>query len=514
MGRVMLNTKAHKDRSRLFLSKSGYTINIQDQFWQLSKSLRLDVGSVRDILDTRYRQGFISTLKYYAENLSATHTKNVLFRFKDFLEKTKSSKVNESSLISYRSTLTTRTEYHLAVLKGFLRKWNELGFEGVTEESAHLLESWRLTGNEKGDLIKRLDPKKGPLSDIELQGFNEKTLAALEQDKLSLKEVSIGLILSHTGRRPIQISHLKIKDVLQGKNKSGQDKYLINIPRAKQRNASFRHDFKQFAITKDLWGMLSAQCQTAISEVENQLPFRITPNERLELPLFPDIKAFATIERQAFQESLNSDQLHITPKDIKSIVTKIARTIDLFSERTGEPIYLTPSRFRYTIGTRAAREGFGELVIAELLDHSDTQNSGVYIQNVPEHAAKLDEAIGHYLAPYAQAFAGLLVDSESEAKRGDDLSSRVKNNNQGIGTCGHHGFCGANVPIPCYTCIHFQPWVHGPHQEVLDELVSERERIKDITGDIQMAAINDRTIIAVSEVIQKCEQRKKELTYG
>jgi hypothetical protein len=29
-------------------------------------------------------------------------------------------------------------------------------------------------------------------------------------------------------------------------------------------------------------------------------------------------------------------------------------------------------------------EGHGELIIAELLDHSDTQNVGVYVQATPE----------------------------------------------------------------------------------------------------------------------------------
>ncbi len=59
--------------------------------------------------------------------------------------------------------------------------------------------------------------------------------------------------------------------------------------------------------------------------------------------------------------------------------------------------------------------------------------------------------------------------------------------------------------------MHFQPWVDGPHQIILDELIEERERLKGITGDIQYAAINDRTILAVAEVIQRCEQRKEEL---
>ncbi|MCV4600508.1 recombinase, partial [Escherichia coli] len=87
----------------------------------------------------------------------------------------------------------------------------------------------------------------------------------------------------------------------------------------------------------------------------------------------------------------------------------IVEKSDIRSERTGELLHINARRFRYTTGTRAAREGFGELVIAELLDHADTQNAGVYIKNIPEHVKKLDEAVGFQLAPYAQAFVGALV---------------------------------------------------------------------------------------------------------
>lgn len=64
---------------------------------------------------------------------------------------------------------------------------------------------------------------------------------------------------------------------------------------------------------------------------------------------------------------------------MKATLEKLAVT----SERTGERIHITSRRFRRTVGTRAAEEGHGELVIAELLDHSDTQSVGVYVQATP-----------------------------------------------------------------------------------------------------------------------------------
>lgn len=217
---------------------------------------------------------------------------------------------------------------------------------------------------------------------------------------------------------------------------------------------------------------------------------------------------------QNLKKALNAEQLHIKAVISTGTCKLIVDAAQVHSERTGELLNISSNRFRYTTGTRAAREGFGEMVIAELLVHSDTQNAGVYIENIPEHVESLDKAIGHQLARYAQAFSGVLVDAESQAKRGADLSSRIKIDGESIGTCGSYGFCGANVPIPCYTCMHFQPWVDGPHELVYEELLNERQRLLDVTGDTQIAAINDRSIIAVADVIKRCELRREELAHG
>jgi len=136
----------------------------------------------------------------------------------------------------------------------------------------------------------------------------------------------------------------------------------------------------------------------------------------------------------------------------------------------------------------------------------------VYTENVPEHVAAIDAAVAAQLAPIVQAFSGMLVDKEAEALRGNDIASRIRcDSGSNVGTCGSFGFCGAIAPLACYTCKAFQPWLDAPHREVMDRLVQERGRIRTITMDDSIAAINDRTIIAVSQVICLCEQRKTEL---
>lgn len=503
------------NHNKYFFSKNKYKIDLNKSIWQLNKDITVNVEQTLTHLYPQIHNSFLKTLSFYAQNLSANHTLNVNLSLLEYLRLMNTDSINTNDLISYRFKLNRQNEHRLGILKGFLKKWHELGYEGVSDEVIDLLNGWTLKGNIKGDVVKRLDPHKGPLTDIELLSFNEGSVQAFEQGKITVSELAIGLLSSNTGRRQIQISHLKIKDIMTGKNRKGELMYLINVPRAKQRGATFRSEFSQFAVTKELWAILNMQVQFVTEQVKSITEFGIPDTDILELPLFPNIsKLNSVLNLTELRQKLVKDELHIPSSEITRIVQKIARIANIHSERTGEAIEITSNRFRYTMGTRAAREGFGIMVIAELLDHSDTQNANVYIENIPEYAEKINQKVGHLLAPYAQAFAGVLVNSEKDAERGNDLNSRVGINSEGIGTCGSYGFCGARVPIPCYTCIHFQAWIDGPHQRVLDELISERDRIKEITGDTAVAAINDRTILAVMEVIRLCETRRKALNNG
>ncbi|WP_145980389.1 hypothetical protein [Pseudomonas lurida] len=85
----------------------------------------------------------------------------------------------------------------------------------------------------------------------------------------------------------------------------------------------------------------------------------------------------------------------------------------------------------------------------------------------------------------------------------------MKHKKCGVGTCGNFSYCGMNAPRPCYTCVNFQPWVDGPHDVLYIELIEEREQILAETGDLAVAAVLDRTIVAVAEVIRKCDERKR-----
>lgn len=490
-------------------STYGYEFYEGDLVWKLSRDVSLNLDFVLSNLDDNYKYGFIKTLSFVCQTRSAGYGKLINGAFVLFLKLTNAKTINANELINLKSSLTRKNVDTLGTIRTFLKLWHDLGYEGIDESLIDMLYTWRIPGSIKGDVVKRLDPYNGPLTDIELSAFSEGLALAYERSDADLFSYSMIKVFLATGRRPKQIAELKLMDIQNEGNK-----FFLNIPRAKQRTGGFRATFKRFAITPDLNHIVLLHKEEVIKRVEKTLGFRLSDELKLKLPLFPKFSVIQgnSLTHQQFVDLLDTDRLHLKTTDIDLIFCSVSKVVNVFSERTSDQLRVIPYRLRYTIGTRAAREGFGKLIIAELLDHEDTQNAHVYVENIPDYARRINEKVGHLMAPYAKAFAGVLVDSEDDAVRGKDKSSRIRlNQDANIGTCGSYDYCGANVPVPCYTCAHFQPWLDAPHQEVLDRLIEERERIVELTEDLAVASANDRIIFAVAEVIQRCEKRKQEL---
>lgn len=484
-----------------FYSRDGYVVDLLDERWKLSKDIDLPIGELCKIFP-----GDSYTLRrvlaFYARHSSPSHVKNLMERFAHYVKALDGAELfSVESIISYRASLGKSRAWYLATVRVFMRQWARLGYSGIPDETLTLLGNLRIKGNEKGRAVQSQCPEEGPLTDIEMQGIFDSTVRDFATNALSLGEASLLMTLAMTGRRPGQVSALKLKDLIVLGNK-----YFINFPRAKQRNMGWRSSFNKVAINEDLWLLLNEQVNDVRALFLRSLNLRKIPKHvDGELPLFPNMNKELSLEL----EVLKSDRLHIQTTEIYSSVVDAGKKINVISERSGQLLHLNPNRFRYTLGTNLAREGKGVYVIAAALDQSDIQNAGVYVKNLPDIVERIDKAVAMELAPYAQIFRGVVIPSEKEALRGNDPSSRISNGNGNVGSCGSHGFCGALAPVACYTCTHFQPWLDGPHEEVLDSLLQERERVKEITGDLKIASANDRLIYAVGEVLHRCRVAKE-----
>lgn len=490
------------------VSVLGYEFFSSDDMWKLSKDNSLNMALVMDRTPERYRESVRKLLGHYAVTMSGGSTLRVSAALHDFFSST-SGEINTRQLINFKSALGDNQE-SLQCLGPFFRRWLNFGYSGVARDVVAMLDGWRLKGRERGLAVKSLDPTKGPLSDFEYTSLHERLTFSYEMGETSLYKFCACMIIGTTGRRPIQLTHLKCGDLIDIEGLDGITNYFLHIPRAKQEGGEFREEFKTYQLTLEMWQLLESHKQKVLRDVA-VLGYELSEDQNKLFPLFPAILNWRkSSNKAAFIKALPGESLHIRTSVFTNILKRTVESLGIVSDRTDDILNVFARRLRYSLGTRAAREGLSKYVIAELLDHTDTQHADDYTLNVPEHLIKIDEALGFQLAIYAKAFAGVLVDSELDALRGSDPASRVKHRKCGVGTCGNFSFCGMNAPRPCYTCVSFQPWLDGPHEELYFELIDEREQLIVQTGDLTIAAILDRTIVAVAEVIRKCVEHKRE----
>jgi len=442
-----------------------------------------------------------ATLVWYAENRSAAHVRNLFGRmvhFVEFLRTTTSESVDRISsaeLLSYRSSLNRNHQWYLGSLAGLLKKWHALGWSGVTADAVQLLTELRLKGNQKGVAVLTMDHQYGPYTDVEFAGIQAALDEGYRTGRVDLASYLLAELFILLGQRPVQYAALKVCDVSARRTREGDLIYCVNVPKAKQRNTPLRSRFTERVVISRIGELLVEYSAQVKARFSDRLP------DAGQAPLFPS---------RGVKQSSSGFEYHSDSTGVGSWLQDTLGKLRVRSERTGNPVHISPIRFRRTIATRAAEEGYGELIIAELLDHSDTQNVGVYVEATPAIVERIDRAVAMQMAPLAQAFAGVLIKDGSEATRGNDPSSRIVDpridpSMQPMGSCGHYGFCGLLAPIACYTCSNFQPWLDGPHEAVLAHLLERREQLLS-TADARIAAVGDRTILAVAEVVRRCEE--------
>ena len=483
-------------------SHDGYEFSPASDRWKLNKDTTFLLEFLDDV-DPETALGFRLALTRYAEENSASHALNMRERFAEFIDDTDASAVTGPALINWRSQLDRNNEWKLGGLKGFLLSWQGWGFPGVSKDVVALLQGWRLKGNEKGKPVARGDEEEGPYTDIELQAILDWAHAAASREEIDLETYAILLTALMTARRPIQIAALRGADLTISDDANSKPRYVIRFPRAKQRGSGFRQRFRELPVIEDLYLTLRALHKTSVTRVERALRCPVPADLAQQIPIFIHPKVADKIRDVAALRDIvlsdAPDRLHSTTGRLKYRLRVCQKRCTAKSERTGEPIRIFATRFRYTRGTNMRRQGYGPEQIAEALDHSDTQQMDVYTENTAQEGAIIERIIGPKLAPFAQACMGTLVRSERDAIRGNDPRSRVPNHNQqAVGTCGHYGFC-ASGHLVCYTCVHFQPWEDGPHEDVLQELYEEKQRAIDAGCSPEVINANDRLILAVED---------------
>lgn len=499
------------------MSFNGYEFDIESDLWVLNRNKELNVDFIAEF-DSSIQEDIRSTLVYFAENKSGDHAYNLCCAIKNYYVKTGRRVIDEVGLLAYKSMYSKKSEeYRLGVLRVFIKQIYFLEFGTVSDQVIELLNSWRLSGNDKGMAVLSLDPEEGPYSDIEFEAIRNGLDNKYAESVLDEEEYSLVQLFAATGRRPIQIASTKIGDFRLDSEKLEKPIFMLSIPRAKVRGRGFRAEFTDFALIESIGQVLCIHIENVRKKAEREIGRKLSNEECGLLPMFPgDLRQLRELSPVDMRAVLITDITHRKISHITSRLKKIIGKLQIISERTGKFLKTTGYRFRYTLGTRAAREGAGVGTIATLLDHEDMQNTKVYVANIPEHATTISEIMNGSLMRYASAFQGEVVDFEDSVLSQVPGAQRIRtaDSSNNVGSCGTEAMCHDYAPVACYTCTKFKAWRDAPHYLVLKWLMDERDRILEETNDLEIAAINDRSIYAVTQVMKRCDALKEDAAYG
>lgn len=424
----------------------------------------------------------------------------------------------------------------LGAIRSFFLFWKAHNPQAISEDGLQLLVRTKGKNRQSSNVLSD-DPEKSWLSDEEYETLLASVWRHYEESTFSTSRTLMVLLALQYARRPIQLAQLKFQDVRNAikDDISGMTGLVVSFPGVKDVSAQtgFRDSkFEHHPLPDHLWNLFEIQRNDVRSMVEHQLGTTLTIQELEKLPAFItagrlEVAIFELTNHYGidWRTQLDHPLFHTREQNIARTLSwnpNGHRDIDPpLSHRTGRPIVVTATRLRHTRARQLARKGVPLHVLSHWMGHTSEESLKAYYNDPAEDARKLDEIMAPALMPVAMAFAGNLLDSEEQATRHNDPSSRLEFPRKGelknVGNCGKHSFCATtSVPIPCYRCRYFEPLVTAPHEEVLEALVARQEEEKQslrIGGARNLLIPIDLSsdIIAVKNCISRCAERKMEL---
>ncbi|WP_016774205.1 site-specific integrase [Pseudomonas sp. R62] len=426
----------------------------------------------------------------------------------------------------------------------FFLHWKEHDSEVISQNALNLLNDTAPFRNGPRNILSD-DPNKSWLTNSEYDSLLRAVWHNYDINAAGTQVTLMRLLSMQYARRPIQIAHLKIGDIFDN---DGSDHFaptgkVIRFPGAKDKGSEigFRDSkFEHHVLADHLWHLCSVQRQEVKALYEYMMGFSPTEDQLLKLPIFcSELRIKQALEiiidkrQDSLFDNLNSDLFHIKKTQVTHILCWITNspTCDYgaanqklltsrppISPRTGHPMVISATRMRHTRARQLARMGIPNHMLSHWLGHTSERSLAAYYNDPAEQARQLDEAMAPALAPFAMAFAGTLIDSEDQATRASDQTSKLEFARVGelksVGHCGKFSFCATtSVPIPCYRCKYFEPLVDAPHHEVLDALerrqAAEEQVLKIGSPRNLLIPINlSADICAVKNCIELCNARK------
>jgi hypothetical protein len=505
------------------ITREGHTVDTSNNQWHLPYSMKahptLDFSNIINLslrwITKRYIQEKIQTTSTHAGYSNFQDIKREFLRYQNdygLIENLGKTELENKliSVVEHRIS-QARSKHRLWALYRPIQwyiwcaeNYPELGF---CSAYAMELDSMILPGNPKGEAVRMEDPDSGPLHrSLELPLL----IKALREDKSQILEhlqqkVAIALSIA-LGRNPANLTYLREADFINLTSESDEACYILKMPRIKKRQLNPRDDLMEEYLDPEF----AKYVQELVTTNQQIKTIVKTKNGDIEIdrPLF--IKADQN--KAALSASLLNESYNMPSAEISELVKKFAKRHNIISPLTGEILYLSTRRLRYTLATSLASEGISRRELARILDHTDTQHVQVYFEvagNIVEH---LDKASAKGFAKYLDYFKGRIIDNANEAingERDDKHLSFINETNPTdqteIGVCGEKNICHLDPPFSCYLCPKFQPYRHADHEHVLECLLNSRsERIKKYEN-ARLGIQLDDVIFAVAQVAEQCK---------
>lgn len=487
-------------------TRSGIAFNPKHDLWRWDDGVfsvrmdfsRLNVATTFPISSLKY------TLHVFVKLNAPTYAGNLFNAFVHFLSRREGlpalASITVAEVSNYGARLEEHEKWRVGALNVLLQKWSALGLPGVESETAQYLRERRKPGNVKGAAVRQRDPVVGPFSEEEYVTLYKAVDAAYGTGAVSRWFIVLFRLLYASGGRISQYAALKLKDAdeLNGK-------FVIRLPQVKTGLENSRASFLEFELSPQTGRLLMEYIEHQRSKGYGD-----------EAPLFPVSEVLTRGPRETLRSAGDMFYGHCTRDQLSHSFSRIFSGFAPATARLDfEQIPISTKRFRSTYGTRLVDEGASKTVVAHLLGHSDLQNVDVYFEQSAAGLENMNRAMGPQLAPVAVCFQGRLIEGTEQATNKGELGSTIidfRVSKKGLASCaGKTQSCEFNKPVACYTCFRFEPWLDGPHEEVLARL--EQDRVK-WSNDPKMAAVNDASIIAVKEVIAECARVRKQRAEG
>jgi integrase len=506
-------------------------LQIKDNRLQEIGGYSIDISEIKANFCTSHFDSFTQVIASMVDSFSTTTIFSRIRALNLYFQKLGTNEISIEGLSRLHEMCLCHEINHVLFsdVRLILKHWHQLALPGVDDDIIDFVLSIKapLPKQPAGSRVRSNNPEEGWYTDREYNSLVYSIWSSYESGVMSLQRTTLLLLSAQYGRRPIQMAHLKICDLKSIGKSCGVSGRRIEFPGAKDQGSSgFRESkIEVHPMGTDLWRLCQLQASDSINRIQECLDRNLTSKEKQLLPLFPaqnktvvqrKIKE-ATMVTSHKADILSSVILHLTSPNVIGIIRKgPAGDHVVISERTGRPLNQYAYRNRYTRARQLARMGVPKKTLQYWMGHESPASLDAYYDDPAERARTLNDQIAPLLAPLSQAFQGTLRDKESDAVRGDDPTSRIEldgREESSVGTCGEHGFCTASVPIPCYRCTKFQPWVYGPHNEVLIRLLERQKLENEVprTGQSRRLLVPvqlEKDIEAVKTVIALCENRK------